>query len=260
MKKNIALLAAIALGAISATAQEAATTTVAAPAPAATPAPAVTASESPALSVTASMSYDGKYVFRGTQLAEAIFSPAVNVSYGNVYGGLWFAVPCQDGDDYVNEMDANFGYMAQVSDLFKLDVGVTRYAYDEILDDWMNNGNSTEAYVGLNADYVLSPALYIYRDFDLSTITYEGKISHSIEVMKDLSVAIGASAGYVRPDDEDLDDYVYVNAKADLVYALADKSSASVGIRYGSCSEDYLGKHADENDAIWLGASISTGF
>jgi len=248
MKKNIALLAAIMLGAISASAQEAA------------PAPEAAASEGTALSANVSLSYDGKYVFRGVQLAEAIFSPAVSLSYGNVYGGLWFAVPAQNADDYVNEMDVNLGYMYQATDLLKIDVGVTRYAYDEIVDDFMDNNNSIEGYIGVNADTILAPALYVYRDFDLENLTFEAKIGHSIEVANKLSVAIAANAGYVMPDDEDADDYVYVGAKADLVYAMTDLSSASVGVRYASASEDYLGKHSDENNAVWFGASVSTGF
>lgn len=250
MKKNIALLSAIMLGAICASAQDAATVAT----------PAAETAMSPALSATVSLSYDGKYVFRGVQCAEAIFSPAVSLSYGNVYGGLWFAVPCQNGDDYVNEMDTNIGYLIQAGDMFKFDVGVTHYAYDEIVESWLDRGNSTEAYVGVNADTILAPGLYIYRDFDLSTITFEGKIGHSIEVANKLSVALGASVGYVMPDDEDAQDYVYVSAKADLVYAMTEKSSASVGVRYGSASEDFIGKHGEDNNAVWLGASVSTGF
>jgi hypothetical protein len=246
MKNKLALLAAIMLGAVSASAQEAA--------------PAPEAQEGSALSASVSMSYDGKYVFRGVQCAEAIFSPAVNLSYGNLYGSLWFAVPAQNADDYVNEMDTTIGYNIQATDLLTVDVGITHYAYDEVIESWIDKDNSTEAYVGINADTILAPGVYIYRDFDLSTLTFEGKIGHSIEVMKDLSVALGANVGYVLPDDEDDQDYVYASAKADLVYSITEKSSASIGVRYSVCSEDYIGKHKDENNAVWLGASISTGF
>jgi hypothetical protein len=258
MKKNIALLAAIALGAISATAQEATTTSAPAAAPATVTAPA--SDVYPAFAANVSLSYDGKYVFRGIQSAEAIFSPAVNLSYGNLYGGLWFAVPCQNADDYVNEMDTNIGCMIPAGDLLKFDIGLTRYAYDEIIESWLNDGNSTEGYVGVNLNTILSPAFYFYRDFDLRTYTYEVKIGHSVEVMKDFSVAIGASVGYVRPDGQAVEEYYYTNAKVDLVYAINDKSSASFGVRYGSASEDHLGKHNDENEAVWFGASVSTGF
>lgn len=246
MKNKLALLAAITLGAVSAFAQDAA--------------PAPEAQEGSALSASVSLSYDGKYVFRGVQCAEAIFSPAVNLSYGNFYGSLWFAVPVQNADDYVNEMDTTIGYNFQATDLLSVDVGVTHFAYDEIIESWIDKDNSTEAYVGVNADTILAPGVYIYRDFELSTFTFEGKIGHSIEVMKDLSVAVGASVGYVLPDEDSADDYVYANAKADLVYSLTEQSSASIGVRYSVCSEDYIGRHKDENNALWLGASISTGF
>lgn len=247
MKKNIALLAALLLGAVSASAQDAA------------PAAAPEAASGNTLAGSVSVAYDGKYVFRGVQCAEAIVSPAVNLTYGNFYGGLWFAVPVENSNDYVNEMDATVGYAFQATDLIKLDVGLTRYAYDEIVDDYLNENNSIEGYVGANFDTILAPAIYVYRDFDLCSYTFEGRIGHSIDLIKDFSLALGASVGYVGYDD-DGDDYVYTNAKADLNYAIDDKSSASIGIRYGGCSEDYIGKHQDTNNAIWFGASVGTSF
>jgi hypothetical protein len=251
MKKNIALLAAIMLGAISASAQDNAQAS----------APAASGTTvSPAFSANVSLGYDGKYVFRGTQLAEAFFSPAVNLSYGNLYGGLWFAVPVENSDDYVNEMDANVGYTIPAGELVKVDLGLTRYAYDHIVDSWFNQDNSLEAYVGVNFNTILSPAVYFYRDFDCETYTIEGKIGHSIEVSKAFSVALGASIGEVYTDLSNVDDYFYANAKADVIYAITEKSSASLGVRYGGSSEKSIGRHADTHNAVWFGASVSTNF
>jgi uncharacterized protein (TIGR02001 family) len=274
MNKNIVVLAAIALGAISANAEDAVTT-----APAAAPAAPAAATEAPAssLSITSSLGYESTYMFRGIQLADAVFSPAVNVSYGNFYAGLWMAVAEDSADPYPTEADFSVGYNTAIGYGLKLDVGATRYDYDRILANIASGkgGNSFEPYVGVTADVLLSPSFYVYYDTELDNYTMEAKIGHSFETgIKNLTVNTGIAGGYVdntssaRFTDtlghQISTDYWYSNAKTDLVYAINDKTSVSIGARYSLADYDAVyGTLHDPNskhDKIWFGAAFSTGF
>jgi uncharacterized protein (TIGR02001 family) len=245
MNKNIIVLGALMLGATSLCADEAA-------------APA-----GPSLAVTTTLAYDSMYVFRGFQYAESILSPAISASYGDIYGGLWFALPIRDAEYFYNEMDANLGYGHALSDTLKFDVGVTRYTYDDIPDDFFTDySNSTEFYIGLATSLPLSPAIYLYRDIDYDVTTAEVRGSYSFELSKSVTLALSAAVGYVMPDDGD--EYTYYNAAANLGYAINDSSSISGGVRFGGSSEEYIfGSVGDidlSKNAIWLGMAYSTAF
>jgi uncharacterized protein (TIGR02001 family) len=272
MNKHIVVLAAIALGAISANADDAAaaTTTTAPVAP-------VTAAPATSLSITSSLGYESTYMNRGIQLADAIFTPSVNVAYGNFYTGIWMALAEDGADPYPTEADFFGGYATDIGHGLKLDVGATRYDYDRVFANILRgvNGNSFEPYVGVSADVLLSPSLYTYYDTELNNFTMEVKFGHSFETgVKNLTVNTSVAGGYVDNTNNqhfvDVDghemsaDYCYANAKADLVYAINDKTSVSVGGRYSladfrSCYGSVHG-FDDQRYKAWFGASFSTGF
>ena len=275
MNKNIVALAALALGAISAKAEDAAAAPAAAPAPAAAAvAPAAPASS---LSITSTLGYESAYMNRGIQLADGIFTPAVNVSYGNFYAGLWMALKEDSADSYPTECDFSAGYNTEIASGLKLDVGATRYDYDRVLANIVSgkNGNSFEPYVGISSDLVINPSFYVYYDTELNNYTMEAKIGHSFDTgVKNLTVNTSLAGGYVDNTDsirfvdtyghEISTDYWYSNAKADLVYAVNDKTSVSIGARYSLADYDsvYGTVHSFDgrHDKIWFGASFSTGF
>ncbi|MBN1402940.1 MAG: hypothetical protein JW942_00535 [Opitutales bacterium] len=245
MKKNIVLFAALALGAASVTAQEVATTTA------------------PAISVTSSFGYESEYVFRGVQLADAIITPSIDVAYGDFYAGLWFAVPVEHQDVYVNEMDFYVGYSTAISSLLTIDAGATRYAYDEVIGDFFDKSNTLEGYVGISADVLLNPSVYAYYDIDLDVFTTEVSIGHSIALNDKFSADLGLSGGYATEDDGDAD-YFFYGATADLSYAINDSSSVGFGARFSGSDEDMVyGSSSNmdwEKNIFWYGFSFSTGF
>ncbi len=236
MKKNIAMFAALALGAFSTNAQA-------------------------SLSVTSSFGYESEYVFRGVQFADAIITPSVDVAYGDFYAGLWFAVPVENSGAYVNEMDLYVGYSKAITSLVTIDVGLTRYAYDNTFTSFLDKDNTLEGFFGVSLDTILSPSLYGYYDFDLQVYTVEAKIGHSITVSDKVSVDLGLSGGYAR---DDYYDYAFYGVTADLSYAINDSSKFGVGLRY-SGSDDYgiYGSATNiklEKSMFWYGLSFSTGF
>ncbi|MFA5257586.1 MAG: hypothetical protein WC360_05490, partial [Opitutales bacterium] len=206
--------------------------------------------------------FESEYVFRGWQFADAIVTPSVDVAYGDFYAGVWFAVPVENSWAYVNEMDIYGGVSTSVNGILTLDVGACRYAYDEVITSFLNKNNTIEGYIGLSADVLLSPSVYIYYDFDLLVTTLEGSIGHSFGLTDSVSIDVGGSIGYVSPDSGD--SYTYYGATADLSYSLNDSSSVGFGLRYSGSTEDLIFGDISDPDTsksiLWYGLSFSTGF
>lgn len=250
MNKKIIALAAIALGAISVSAQDAAT------------------AEGPSIAGSAGFAYDSLYVFRGVQYAEAIAEPSVNITYGDFYAGLWFALPVKNENSFINEMDATVGYGLALTEMVKLDLGVTHYTYDELPENFFDGpDNTTEFYAGLAFDLPLSPAAYIFRDIDARTSTIEIRAGHSFDLGNSLSLGLSASSGFVRFDEGSNNNYVYYAAAVNLGYAVTEKSSLSIGARLGGSDANLVYgdlKHYIADDfkkaAVWYGVSFTTTF
>ncbi|MEO1251407.1 MAG: TorF family putative porin [Pseudomonadota bacterium] len=231
-----------------------------------------------AISVSSTLGYESRYIFRGVQFAETSIQPSVQLSYGGFYGGAWFNLPIGDDDLVVTpggeELDLFVGYSASVNDVVAYDVGITYYTFPDLasgfLDVFEEDGdglgaNTVEVYAGLSLTAPLSPTLYVYRDFMFDTFTIEGGVSHSVPLMTKTSLNLGGSIGYVVDDDAG-GDYLYGAATADISYALTDIASVSAGGRFGG--SDIAGG-SFINDAIagttqsngfWWGLSLSASF
>jgi uncharacterized protein (TIGR02001 family) len=253
MKKNIVLLAALSLGAISAAADDAATAA----------APVVTAPEASSFSMNSAMGYESQYLFHSVQYAEGIITPSVNAFYGNWYAGTWFAIPIQDESYWSDEMDLYVGYNLKISDLVTADIGIMHYSYDNCVSDFLNPDNSTEGYVGFLFNTFLKPNIYFHRDFDCLTTSIELKISYSIPLGKVLSLDLGANGGRTW-GQEGFTDYSFWGTKADFTYTIKPGSTVSVGARYNGSTERYfIGSIKDPSaqyNAFWYGIQFCTNF
>jgi uncharacterized protein (TIGR02001 family) len=244
MNKKIIALAAVALGAISVSAQDEAT--------------------GPKLGGSLGVAYDSIYVFRGVQYAEGIAEPSVNLTYGDFYTGLWFALPTKNTNAYVSEMDFTFGYGLAINDLIKLDAGLTRYSYDNIVDRFFDgDNNTTEFYLGAILDLPLSPALYVFRDIDAQSATAEIRLSHSFDLSSGFALNLAGTFGHTSIEDFSENNCYYYNAAANVSYAVSETSSLSVGGRFGGSDKDQVyGKLGNDvkNSVAWFGASFTTSF
>lgn len=237
--------------------------------------PSVLAEE---LGISSTLAYESRYIFRGVQFAETSVQPAVELSYGNYYGGAWFNLPIGDDDLVVTpggeELDLYFGYSAQASEYISFDVGVTYYTFPDLASGFFDifeedgdglGANTIEAYAGLSADTPLSPSLYVYRDFMFDTFTIEGGVSHSFPLAEKTSFDLGAALGYVIDDDAGAD-YLYGAASADLSYAVTDDAALAAGVRYGGTDiaggafidDSILG--TTKSSGFWWGLSLSASF
>ncbi len=229
------------------------------------------------LTVDTTVGFESRYIFRGVQFAETSFQPAIQLNYGNFYGGAWLNLPVGDDDLVVTpggeELDLYAGYSFSPSESVTLDIGVTYYTFPDLTSGFFDifeedgdglGANTVEIFAGVSLKTVLSPTLYIYRDFMFDTFTVEGSASHSIPLSEKASFDLGASLGYVLDDDPG--DYFYGSVSADLSCALSDAGSVSAGLRYGG-SDIAGGSLIDDSIAgtlkssgLWWGISFNASF
>ena len=204
-----------------------------------------TAANAQDLSITSTVGYESVYVFRGAELADDIFHGSVDLAYGDFYAGIWTAQPLTGSQ--ANEIDFYAGYGFAVSDLVSLDVGGTVYYYPEA---GSGDESTFEAYIGAAFDVMLSPAAYIYYDFDLEVLTLEGSAGYSVPLSDATSFDLGGYVGFIEPDEGD--SQFYVGATADVSYTFTDNASGAIGIRVSDLE--------DGDTEFYWGASFTAGF
>ncbi len=230
------------------------------------------------ISVSTTVGFESRYVFRGIEFAETSVQPAINIGYGNFYGGAWFNLPVGDDDLVVTpggeELDLFAGYSAPLNDVITYDIGVTYYTFPDLASGFFDifeedgdglGANTIEPYFGLSFAVPLEPSVYVYHDFMFDTTTIQGSASYSVPLAEKTSFDLGGSIGYVIDDDAG-GDYVYGAASADRSYALTDKGSLSAGVRYGGSDiaggsiidDSILG--TTKSSGIWWGLSFSADF
>jgi len=178
-------------------------------------------------SLSLDLTFASDYVFRGVQLSENTLHPSVEFGYDDFYAGIWAASPINNRSSagYIDEYDFYAGYGWALSDNVQLDAGVTHYYYPEA-------SNSTEAYVGINFDFQgVTPGLYVYRDLDLDTWTYQANLGYSVPLEgSGTSLDLSAFVGRVDPDGGS--NYTYYGASAVMPFALNENTTLSIGAHY----------------------------
>ncbi len=229
---------------------------------------ASTAASAESLSISTTVGFESRYIFRGVQFAETSIQPAINLSFGNFYLNSWFNLPIGDDDLVVTpggeELDLAAGYSAPLNDVINYDVGVTYYTFPDLASGFFDvfeedgdglGANTLEPYIGLAFDVPLAPSVYLYHDFFFDTTTIQGNASYSFPLSEKTSFDLGGYIGYVI-DDTGGTDYLYGAASAGLSYTLTDDGSIHTGVRYGGSN---IAGGAFIDDSI-LGTSQASGF
>ncbi len=203
-----------------------------------------------ALSVSLDTTYVTDYVFRGIHNAGASIQPSIEASYGDFYAGIWYSDDISGTAAVGSETDFYAGYGFALTDTLSLDVGLTRYVY--------NGGgaaDTTEAYVGLSADVLLSPSVYYYHDFDLEISSYIGSIGYSVPVeAAGISLDFAATYGFIQIPGND---YSYGSVGVSVPYALSDTATLTAGVEYILSDSNTL---KGDNDIVVGSVGISIGF
>jgi len=207
------------------------------------------------LSISSTFGWESEYIFRGVQLADEYFSPAIDLSYGDFYAGLWAALPVDS--EYGNEVDFYAGYGFGLSETISADVGFTYYTYPDAGSDFFDSDvNTFEIYGGLSFEAAFSPAIYVFYDLDLEVFTIEASGGHSVEVGEQGSVDLSLFLGYVAPNEGS--DYAYYGAGAAYSYAFTDSASFSIGVNWQGADETYM--FSDKDNKFSLATSFTAGF
>jgi len=196
---------------------------------------AAEAAKSNDVAFTLDVSYVSDYVFRGVKVSDSALQPSLEATYADFYAGAWHSNEISDNvGGTQDETDLYVGLKHKLDDTFSADVGVTRYLY--------NGGSqidSSEVYVGINANVLLSPSIYAYYDFDKEVATYIGSVGYSlpIEAIKS-SLDFSASVGFV--DINGGQEYLYGVAGVAIPYKLSDTSTLTVGVDYIANDDDNI--------------------
>jgi hypothetical protein len=157
---------------------------------------------------SASVGVFNQYVFRGYELSSnsIVIQPAMTISYKGFSAGFWgnidsnehatqSFVPNRPNKKSFNETDFTLSYTYGVGK-FTLTGGYIYY-------NTKYTAETEELFASVSYDIITKPTLVIYRDITAYPGTYINlSLSHSLPVYKEITVDLGASAGYLSGNDE----------------------------------------------------------
>jgi len=248
------------------------------------------------LSISGTFDFETEYVYRASKLADQSFQPSVEFGYpvlgGDLYAGVWTNQPITPATTAItvggvpvgtaragigNEIDFYAGYAYPVMDIVTIDVGATYYWYPESAGLGAIN-HTTEVYIGVSADVLLSPAVYFYYDFDLKQTLVEFSIGYSLDLgeylgAEGVSIDTGAYLGLLNtgdtsggadllgaPGSDPSNGYTYGGVTADLVYAFSENVSGSIGVRWSINNDGADGTLAGNGPANFFGSESQVWF
>ncbi len=165
-------------------------------------APAVQATQDNSATGSVSAGVFNRYIFRGYELSahSAVIQPAPTVSYKGFGLSMWgnidtdehptqSFVPDREGQKSFNETDLTLSYTYNI-DKLSLTGGYVYYGTKY-------TNETEELFVSATYDTLLKPTLAIYKDINEYSGTYINlSASKSFSVYKEISLDLGASAGY----------------------------------------------------------------
>lgn len=166
--------------------------------------------ETDPVSGNASVAVLNRYIFRGYEIGShsIVVQPALSIFYKGFSVTLWSNIdsnesvtqsfaPDKEGHKSFNETDLTLSY-TYVVDRFSLTAGYIYYAMK------YNNppGDTEELFLSASYETFLKPTISVYRDITSYPGTYFNfSLSQSMPVYKDITLDLGASAGYFVGSD-----------------------------------------------------------
>jgi hypothetical protein len=144
-----------------------------------------------------------QYIWRGYELSKdsVVIQPSLTVGYKDVSLNLWgnldtHAYNDPSHDSNFNETDMTLSYGRSFG-MVNLGVGYIYYGLEGVDD-------SQEIYLSVGLDTLLSPTLTVYREIaHLPSWYISLGISHSIELVKKITLDLAGSVGYYYSEDDD---------------------------------------------------------
>jgi hypothetical protein len=168
-------------------------------------APAKPEEAAPGVTGTGSLGVYNKYIFRGYELSRKsiVFQPALTASYAGFSASFWGNIDSSqnstqsfvpdNGHKSFNEVDLTLSYTKNFGKL-GLTGGYIYYG-TKYTDE------TEEVFASVSYDVIGKPTLAIYRDINKYLGTYLNfSLAHSIKLGGDVTLDLGASAGYMAGD------------------------------------------------------------
>jgi uncharacterized protein (TIGR02001 family) len=180
-----------------------------------------------------------KYVWRGFDLSEnrGVVQGGVDVSYKDFTVSYWSNEQMVSGPSLragdVTETDITLNYAFKPVEILSLNVGNIYYNLDSLAD-------TNELYLKATLNTLLSPTLSVYYDWDKARKTglfYTLSVGHSLELMKNLGLNLGALASYNMKSDYSTGNYNNMHnyeLTASLDYSLTDNIKISPNYLYSN--------------------------
>ncbi|HMK50526.1 MAG TPA: hypothetical protein VK435_10775 [Thermodesulfovibrionales bacterium] len=145
---------------------------------------------------SASVDVMSNYVWRGQKLSNSwVVQPSVAITYGAFGANIWANYDSDskidegDGHGEVTETDITLTYTRSI-DKWTFGAGYIYYALDAAND-------TQEVYLSASYDTLLKPTLTVYYDYDEGQGAFiVASIGHSLELIKNTTLNLGASASY----------------------------------------------------------------
>jgi len=180
-----------------------------------------------------------KYLWRGFDLSggKPVIQAGTDMSAGNFTLSTWFnwqlksAGGLDSGE--LNETDVILDYSRDIGEMLSVSVGDIWYALDGAED-------TNELYLSATVNTLLSPTFAMYWDWDAAEedgLLFAADISHSFDLMEDLSLSLGALVSYNLHSDYSVGDYAGFHnyeLSVGLDYVLTDQLSVSPSFTYSS--------------------------
>jgi len=182
--------------------------------------------------ISLDLTFDTKYVFRGTQLADNVFHPSVEFAKGDFYAGIWAAQPIENRgapEEWTDEVDFYVGQGWAIGENTSVDIGAAHYYFPTGMD-------STEPFIGLTQEIRnVAASVYLYRDLDLDVTTTEGSARYNLPLSGKTSLDLGAHFGLI--DGDDFGKYLYYGADVVVPIQLKENAVLSFGVHYDDSDE-----------------------
>jgi uncharacterized protein (TIGR02001 family) len=207
-----------------------------------------------------------KYVWRGYDLSEnrGVAQGGVDVSYKDFTVSYWTNEQMFSGPGLragnVTETDITLNYAYKPVELLSLNVGNIYY---NLGGSGLNDTN--ELYLKATLNTLLSPTLAVYYDWDKAKETglfYTLSVGHSLELMKDLGLNLGALASYNMKSDYSTGNYNNMHnyeLTASVDYSITDSIKISPNYLYSNAFSS-IARDAGVKDQSVFGIKAAFNF
>ena len=180
------------------------------------------------------------YIWRGIRLSDDyVIQPSVGITYGGFGANIWSN---WDSDTTaITETDYTLNYTFSI-DKFGLDAGYIFYTFPD------SDADTSEIYLGVSYDTMLSPSATLYYDIDEGDGAFLVlAIGHSVNLTETIALNLGASASYnfsnkvmgmSENGDEDFSDFYNGEISASVSIPVTDNISIEPMIAYTAALSD----------------------